>query len=80
VRVNRVSFNVKDALECCSFISQLCKEAGCSEPSDLCSQAADVVLTSEEKYLDLCRQSCMKCAESRKPRRRVPPERTAYVA
>jgi hypothetical protein len=67
VRTNRVAFSLKDAHECCSLISQLCKEAGCTEQSDLCSKAAEAVLTSEEKYLDLCQQSCMKCGESRQP-------------
>jgi len=79
VRTNRVAFNVKDAQECCSFISQLCKEAGCTEQSDLCSKAAEAVLTSEQKYLELCQQSCMKCGEERRP----PPMQkkpTNYVA
>lgn len=67
VRTNRVAFNLKDAHDCCSYISQLCKEAGCTEQSDLCSKAAEAVLTSEEKYLELCQQSCMKCGESRQP-------------
>lgn len=67
VRTNRVAFGVKDASECCSFISQLCKEAGCQEQSALCGKAAEAVLLSEEKYLDLCQQSCMKCGESRAP-------------
>jgi hypothetical protein len=67
VRNNRVAFSLKDASECCSFISQLCKEAGCEEQSGLCGKAAEAVLLSEEKYLDLCQQSCMKCGESRAP-------------
>lgn len=67
VRTNRVAFNVKDASDCCNYIAQLCKEAGCEEQSALCSQAAEAVLLSEEKYLDLCKQSCMKCGESRAP-------------
>ncbi len=67
VRTNRVAFNLKDAEECCNLISTLCKEAGCVEQSDLCSKAAEAVSTSEEKYLDLCQQSCMKCGESRQP-------------
>jgi len=77
VRTNRVAFNIKDAHECCSFISQLCKEAGCTEQSDLCGKAAEAVLVSEEKYLDLCQQSCMKCGESRRPIQKKP---TNYVA
>jgi len=67
VRTNRVAFNLKDASECCNFISQLCKEAGCAEQSELCGKASEAVLISEEKYLDLCQQSCMKCGESRRP-------------
>jgi len=80
VRTNRVASNAKDAHECCAFISQLCKEAGCEEPSDLCGKAAEAVLASEEKYLELCEQSCMKCGESRRPAPRPAPERTMYVA
>lgn len=79
VRTNRVAFNVKDAHDCCAYISMLCREAGCKEPSDLCSKAAEAVFESEEKYLTLCGQSCMKCGEARE---RVPqkPPRTGYVA
>jgi len=79
VRTNRVAFNLKDASECCNFISQLCKEAGCEEQSELCGKAAEAVLISEEKYLDLCQQSCMKCGESRKPVQ-VQRKPTNYVA
>jgi hypothetical protein len=67
VRTNRVTFNPKDAHECCAFISKLCQEAGCKDPSALCSKAAEAVLTSEKKYLDICGQSCIKCGESRQP-------------
>jgi hypothetical protein len=76
VRTNRAAFSAEDAREHCAFIAKLCDEAGCKEQSDLCSKAAEAVLTSEEKYLELCEQSCMKCGESRRPA----PERTAYVA
>ena len=79
VRTNRMSFDVRDAHDCCSFVAGLCREAGCQEPSDLCSKAAEAVLTSEEKYLELCSQSCMKCGESRRPVPRAP-KRTMYVA
>jgi len=78
VRTNRVAFDTKDAHECCSFISQLCKEAGCDEQSELCGKAAEAILESEEKYLDLCAQSCMKCGESRRPAAAKKP--TNYVA
>jgi len=80
VRTNRVAFNSEDVREHCAFIAKLCSEAGCKEQSDLCSKAAEAVLTSEEKYLELCEQSCMKCGESRRTPPRPAPERTAYVA
>ncbi len=79
VRTNRAVLNKEDIRECCSFISKLCKEAGCEEPSDLCAKAAEAVMKSEETYLKLCEQSCKKCGESRRPRR-PRPERTVYVA
>ena len=77
VRTNRVSFDAKDAHDCCTFISQLCKEAGCEEQGDLCSKAAEAVLESEERYLHLCQQSTMRCGESRRP---VPKKPANYVA
>lgn len=77
MRTNRVAFDAKDAHECCNFVSQLCKEAGCEEQSDLCGKAAEAISESEERYLDLCAQSCMKCGESRRPRAKKP---TNYVA
>ena len=80
VRTNRVAFNAEDARDHCTFIAKLCGEAGCKEQSDLCSKAAEAVLTSEEKYLELCKQSCMKCSESGRTPPRPAPERTAYVA
>jgi hypothetical protein len=80
VRTNRVAFKAEDAREHCAFIAKLCDEAGCKEQSDLCSKAAEAVLTSEEKYLELCKQSCMKCSESERAPPRPAPERTAYVA
>lgn len=78
VRTNRVAFDMKDASECCHFISTLCSEAGCEEQSQLCSKASEAVLESEEKYLDLCQQSCMKCGESRRPVQKKAPDN--YVA
>lgn len=78
VRTNRVAFNVKDAQECCNFISALCNEAGCEEQSKLCSKAAELVTESEEKYLEVCQQSCMKCGESRRPVQKKAPNN--YVA
>jgi hypothetical protein len=76
VRTNRVAFNIKDAQACCSFISSLCKEAGCTEQSDLCSKAAEAVGASEEKYLGLCMLSCRKCGEQKQPTQK----KSAYVA
>ena len=83
VRSNRMCFDANDAHSCCDFISKLCKEAGCQEPSDLCGKAAEVVLASEEEYLGLCEQSCLKCGESRQPARQPQsgePRRNMYVA
>jgi hypothetical protein len=79
VRTHRAVLEKQDVHNCCSFISTLCKEAGCTEPSELCAKAAEAVLESEEKYLELCEQSCKKCSESRLPRRQ-PSERATYVA
>ncbi len=78
VRTNRVAFNPEDAQQCCSFVSKLCKEAGCVEQSGLCSQAAEAVGKDEEQYLDLCRQSCSKCGEARRPTTKR--KKTSYVA
>ena len=47
------------------------------EPSELCQKAAKAVsLGEEEKYLELCAQSCVKCGEARRPQQR----KDAYVA
>ncbi|MFQ5758376.1 MAG: hypothetical protein ACE5IF_01715 [Candidatus Bathyarchaeia archaeon] len=80
VRANRVALTKEDAHECCSFIAKLCEEAGCDEPSELCSKAAEAVLGSEEEYLKLCEQSMRKCSESRRPRRLEPERQPHYVA
>lgn len=80
VRANRVALAKEDVHECCSFIATLCKEAGCDEPSELCSKAAEAVLGSEEEYLKLCEQSMRKCSESRQPRRGGPERQAHYVA
>lgn len=80
VRTSRMAFDAKDAHECCTYIAALCKEAGCREASDLCSKAAEAVLSSEEKYLDLCGQSCMKCGESRRLVPTREPSGNIYVA
>jgi len=80
IRTNRVALNPKDVADCCTFISTLCKEAGCTEPSEICQKAAEAVLANEEQYLDLCMQSCEKCGESRRPAAKPIRETTTYVA
>jgi hypothetical protein len=80
VRANRVALTKKDVHKCCSFVAKLCKEAGCDEPSELCGKAAEAVLGSEEKYLELCAQSCRKCSESRQPKRVKVENQVHYVA
>ncbi len=77
VRTNRAVLEPKDVQEVCQYISTLCKEEGCSEPSELCVKAANALGSGdEEKYLDLCAQSCAKCGEARRPQ----PKKDAYVA
>lgn len=77
VRTNRGAFTREDAQRCCNLISQLCKGAGCIEQSELCHQACETVGKDEGKYLELCKQSCLKCGEARRPR---PKKNTSYVA
>lgn len=78
VRTNRAVLEPQDVEEICQYISALCKEEGCQEPSDLCSKAAEAIGSGdEEKYLELCAQSCVKCGEARRPRQ---PKNDAYVA
>jgi len=77
VRTNRAVLEPKDVKEACSYISTLCREAGCSEPSELCQKAADAIGSKdEEKYLELCAQSCVKCGEAKRPT----PKKDAYVS
>jgi len=77
VRTNRAILEPQDVKEVCRFISTLCKEEGCSEPSELCLKASKAVDSAdEEKYLDLCAQSCVKCGEARRPL----PKKDGYVA
>ena len=78
VRTNRAVLEPKDVQEVCQYISNLCKEEGCTEPSEMCTKAAKAVGgTDEEKYLDLCAQSCVKCGEAKRPREL---KKDAYVA
>jgi hypothetical protein len=77
VRTNRAVLEPEDVQEICHYISKLCKEEGCGEPSELCFKAANAVDSKdEEKYLDLCAQSCLKCGEARRPQSK----KDAYVA
>ena len=77
IRTNRASLSLTDVEKCCSIVAKLCKEAGCIEQSELCRKAAKIVRTNEEEYLELCKQSCMKCGEARRP---TPKNKTTYVA
>jgi len=77
VRTNRAVLELKDVQDVCKYISGLCKEEGCNEPSGLCLKAASAVGTAdEEKYLELCAQSCVKCGEAKRPQTK----KDAYVA
>lgn len=77
VRTNRAVLEPKDVQDICRYISGLCKEEGCTEPSGICRKAAEAIGTKEEdRYLDLCAQSCVKCGEAKRPT----PKREAYVA
>ncbi|MGD6933553.1 MAG: hypothetical protein ACQCN5_05045 [Candidatus Bathyarchaeia archaeon] len=77
VRTNRAVLEPKDVKEICNYISGLCREEGCSEPSELCKKAAEAIGSNdEEKYLELCAQSCVKCGEAKRPM----PKKETYVA
>lgn len=77
VRTNRAVLEPKDVQEACLYISGLCKEEGCQEPSEICRKAADAVGSAEEaKYLEICAQSCLKCGEARQPA----PKKATYVS
>jgi len=77
VRTNRAVLEPKDVQEVCRYISNLCREEGCVEPSELCQKAADAIgAKDEEKYLELCAQSCVKCGEAKRPT----PKKDAYVS
>jgi hypothetical protein len=67
VRNSRPFLNAEDVCDCCSFISKLCREAGCREASDLCAEAAETVVNDEKTHLELCEKSCMLCYEGRFP-------------
>ena len=77
VRTNRAVLEPKDVKEVCNYVSNLCKEEGCLEPSELCQKASEAVGSKEEeKYLELCAQSCVKCGEAKRPM----PKTNGYVS
>ena len=76
VRTHRAALEPKDVQDVCLYISNLCREEGCTEPGEFCQKAAEAVGSGdEEKYLELCAQSCVKCGEAKRPM----PKDTAYV-
>ena len=77
VRTNRAVLEPKDVQDICKYISGLCKGEGCTEPSEMCQRATEAIGTKdEERYLELCAQSCVKCGEAKRPT----PKRETYVA
>jgi hypothetical protein len=77
VRTNRAVLEPEDVREVCSYISCLCREEGCLEPSELCQKAGEAIDSKdEEKYLELCTQSCVKCGEAKRPMQK----KNAYVS
>jgi hypothetical protein len=77
VRTNRAVLEHEDVQNVCRYIANLCKKEGCSEPSEVCQKAANAVGSKdEEKYLELCAQSCVKCGEAKRPT----PKKNAYVS
>ena len=77
VRTHRPVLEPKDVQEVCNYISGLCKEEGCLEASELCQKASEAVgAKDEEKYLELCTQSCVKCGEAKRPM----PKKNSYVS
>ncbi|MDR1992133.1 MAG: hypothetical protein LBQ98_01315 [Nitrososphaerota archaeon] len=66
-RTQRAVLEPQDVKDICQYISELCHENDCKEPSELCAKAATTMgLGDERKYLDLCTQSCVKCGEDRR--------------
>jgi hypothetical protein len=77
VRTNRAVLKPEDVRQVCTYISGLCKEEGCSEPSEFCVKASKALGSADEqKYLEFCSQSCLKCGEAKRPQ----PKKDAYVA
>lgn len=66
IRVHRAVLTVEDINKWCSFVSGLCKTVpNCTEQAELCRRAAEAVLKDEQKYLDICMESCKKCGQFR---------------
>lgn len=77
VRTHRAVLEPEDVRKVCSYISELCREEGCSEPSELCRKASEAIGSDDEsKYLELCTQSCVKCGEAKRPMQK----KNAYVS
>jgi len=77
VRTNRAVLEPEDVKEVCSYISNLCRQEGCLEPSELCQKASEAIGSKDEaNYLDLCAQSCVKCGEAKRPMQK----KNAYVS
>jgi hypothetical protein len=77
VRTNRAILEPKDVRDICLSISKLCHEEGCTEQSEMCRKAAEAAGSGEEeKYLEICAQSCAKCGEARQPA----PKKATYVS
>jgi len=65
VHSRRAVLNAEDIHHLCSFITGLCREAGCKDASDLCAKAAKAVLKDEKRHLELCQKSYKLCHEGR---------------
>jgi hypothetical protein len=76
IRSNRVALEKSDVKKCCLQISELCEESGCQEQSELCKKAVEALNNDEEKYLETCQQSCIKCGEAKNPANK----KNTYVA
>jgi hypothetical protein len=77
VRTNRAVLDPKDVQEICQSISKLCKQCGCDEASEICRKASEAIGSKDEdKYLELCAQSCVKCGEAKRPAQK----KATYVA
>ncbi|MEM3641991.1 MAG: hypothetical protein QXH37_08740, partial [Candidatus Bathyarchaeia archaeon] len=48
VRTNRAVLEPKDVRDICLYISSLCKEEGCEEPSEICKKAVEAINSGDE--------------------------------